>query len=55
MKRLAKAVMCLHELLISCLDSLQTLLQEKGNERPPTLHDVVLWMKGIRDRQSFQM
>lgn len=39
---LAKDVMCLHEPRILCLDSLQTLLQEKGNEGPPTFHDMAL-------------
>lgn len=48
---LAKDVMCLHEPRILCLDSLRTLLQEKGNEGPPTFRDTVLRVRDIKDRQ----
>lgn len=47
---LAEDVMCLHEPCILCLDSFQTLLQEKGNEGPPTFHDMALWVRDIKDR-----
>lgn len=52
---LAKAVVCLHELLILCLDNLQTLLQEKGNEGPPAFHDTVLWVKDVKDRPRLKL
>lgn len=52
---LAKDVMCLHEPRFLCLDSPQTLLQEKGNEGPPAFHDMVLWVRDIKDRQRLQL